>query len=73
VPEAKGAPSPVTADQIKKADAAADKEPEPKGDVPKTTESPKQTGAGEGDPGNQPEDKPKNPDVVPTKKGGQNE
>ncbi len=70
VPEAKGAPTPLKADEIKKADEAADKKVEPKADTPKTTESTAQTGAGEADPGNQPEDKPKDPDVVPPKDGG---
>ena len=62
-PEAKGAPTPLKADQIAKADAAADAKASV--DKPKTTESPAQTGAGESDPGNQPEDKPK---ATPKKK-----
>jgi NADH-quinone oxidoreductase subunit C len=70
LPEAKGAPSPVTADQIQKADAA--KSPEAKAKQPKTTESPAQTGAGKADPDNKPEEKPKDPDVVPTPGKGQN-
>ncbi|MBR0551463.1 NADH-quinone oxidoreductase subunit C [Stakelama marina] len=69
-PEAKGAPSPVTAEEQKKAD---DAKVEPKATEPKTTERPEQTGAGKDDPGNQPKDKPKDPDVVPTKQGGQDE
>ena len=56
-PEAKGAPTPLKADQIAKADVAHDAKASV--DKPKTTESPAQTGAGEADPGNQPEDKPK--------------
>ncbi|HET8613782.1 MAG TPA: NADH-quinone oxidoreductase subunit C [Sphingomonas sp.] len=71
LPEAKGAPSPVTADQIQKADAA--KSPEAKAKQPKTTESPAQTGAGKADPDNKPEEKPKDPDVVPTPGKGQNQ
>ena len=45
LPEAKGAPAPVTADQVKKADAAATPAtaPPPK---PKVTEKPSDTGAG---------------------------
>jgi len=39
----------------------------------KTTEAPKQTGAGQPHPGNKAEDKPKNPDVVPSKGGGHNQ
>jgi len=62
-PEAKGAPTPLKADQIAKADAALDAKASV--DKPKTTESPAQTGAGEADPGNQPEDKPK---TAPKKK-----
>jgi NADH-quinone oxidoreductase subunit C len=62
-PEAKGAPTPLKADQIARADAAVDAKANV--DKPKTTESPAQTGAGEADPGNQPEDKPK---AAPKKK-----
>ena len=43
LPEEKGAPSPVTADQIKKADAPP---PPPAVETPKTTEKPADTGAG---------------------------
>lgn len=71
LPEAKGAPSPVTADQIQKADAA--KSPEAKAKETKTTGSPAQTGAGKADPDNKPEEKPKDPDVVPTPGKGQNQ
>jgi NADH-quinone oxidoreductase subunit C len=71
LPEAKGAPSPVNADQIQKADAA--KSPKAKAKQPKTTESPAQTGAGKADPDNKPEEKPKDPDVVPTPGKGQNQ
>lgn len=39
----------------------------------KTTESSKQTGAGEPHPGNKAEGKPNDPDVVPSKGGGQNQ
>lgn len=56
-PEAKGAPTPLKADEIAKADAATDAKADV--DKPKTTESTAQSGAGESDPGNQPEDKPK--------------
>jgi NADH-quinone oxidoreductase subunit C len=43
--EAKGAPTPASADQVKKADDAQAKAPPA---TPKTTETPAQTGAGEG-------------------------
>lgn len=75
LPEAKGAPSPVTADQIQKADAAqtakkpadAPSQPYAKEDAKSTAE----TGRGAGGPdGGGP--KPADPDVVPGK-GGQNQ
>ena len=58
-PEAKGAPTPLKADQIAKADAATAAKASV--DKPKTTEGTAQSGAGESDPGNQPEDKPEGP------------
>jgi len=64
VPEAKGAPSPVTADELQKADDAAAKKSTPAARVKKTTDSPADTGEGEANPGNQPETKPADPDVV---------
>lgn len=45
----------------------------PKAAEVKTTEAPKQTGAGQPHPGNKAEDKPKDPDAVPGKGGGQNQ
>ncbi len=45
LPEAKGAPTPVTADQVKKADAAATPAATPSS-TPKVTEKPSDTGAG---------------------------
>ena len=71
VPEAKGAPTPLKAAEIAKADASKSPVAQPR--EAKTSDSTAKTGAGEPDPGNQPGDKPKNPDVVPTKKGGQNQ
>lgn len=58
VPEAKGAPTPLTADQIAKAGTVnvSDKPPVVEA---KTTETPAQTGAGQPHPGNKPEEKPK--------------
>jgi NADH-quinone oxidoreductase subunit C len=77
LPEAKGAPTPLKADDIAKADAArsptqppkAGSEPYAKNDSTGTAS----TGAGDAGPGNQRQDKPKDPDVVPTKGGGQNQ
>ena len=65
VPEAKGAPTPLNATQIQKADAAkvADAAPPP---APKTTDTPAQTGAGKATPKAEP--KPADPDVVPKRR-----
>lgn len=70
-PEAKGAPSPVTADQVVRADA--EKAPGPRTSEPKTTENRGQTGAGEASPGNQAGEKPVESDVIPSKGAGQNQ
>lgn len=70
LPEAKGAPTPLTADQIAKADAAQSKAAPPPG-TPKTTDTPQQTGVGQPHPGNKAEEKPAAPDVPPGK--GQNQ
>lgn len=75
LPEAKGAPSPVTADQVQKADATrtpraasgATSEPYAKS----ATDSTAETGAGKAGPGAGPE--PKSPDVNPTRGKGQNQ
>jgi len=72
-PQGKGAQTPASADAVKKADAAPDKTAAANAPETKTTESPKQTGAGQPHPGNKAEDKPKDPDVVPGKGGGQNQ
>jgi NADH-quinone oxidoreductase subunit C len=81
LPEAKGAPTPLKADTIVKADAvqsptkapAAPSEPYAKKDVKHTGQS----GAGEPDAGNQKQDKPVESDVIPSKgangTGGQNQ
>jgi NADH-quinone oxidoreductase subunit C len=81
LPEAKGAPTPLKADTIVKADAAqsptkapaAPSEPYAKKDVKHTGQS----GAGEPDAGNQKQDKPVESDVIPSKSangtGGQNQ
>ncbi|MEZ0495605.1 NADH-quinone oxidoreductase subunit C [Sphingomonas sp. IW22] len=71
VPEAKGAPSPVTADQLKK---GGDGEPaKSRTHEVKTSENTGQTGAGQPHPGNRTDEKPVDPDVVPSKGGGQNQ
>ena len=69
-PEAKGAPTPLKADEI--AGDTQDKT-KPQAEEPKTSDDTSKTGAGQPDPGNQPEDKPNDPDVVPPKDGGQNQ
>jgi NADH-quinone oxidoreductase subunit C len=69
VPEAKGAPTPLKADVIQKADAAQSAKVAPV--ESKTTETPAQTGAGKAEPDAKP--KPGDPDVVPTPGKGQNQ
>jgi NADH-quinone oxidoreductase subunit C len=69
VPEAKGAPTPLTADTIVKADAAAEKVVKPRAKTPKTSDSTAKTGAGK--PGPKAGAKPKKSDVPPGK--GQNQ
>jgi len=61
LPEAKGAPTPLKADEIQKADAAKAAAKAPAA-TPKATESTAQTGAGKASPDAKP--KPANPDVV---------
>jgi NADH-quinone oxidoreductase subunit C len=61
LPEAKGAPTPLKADEIQKADAAKSAATAPAA-TPKTTESTSQTGAGKPSPDADP--KPADPDVV---------
>ena len=64
VPEAKGAPTPLTADQIARAGRVTVSEKPPVVE-PKVTESPAQTGAGQPHPGNQPAEKPVQADGAP--------
>lgn len=64
-PQAPGAPSPLPAT------TAAPKPVEPDADKPKTTDNTTESGAGQPHPGNQPDEKPKDPDVIPGK--GQNQ
>jgi NADH-quinone oxidoreductase subunit C len=61
LPEAKGAPTPLKADEIQKADAAKSAAAAPPAS-PKTTDTPAQTGAGKAEPDSNP--KPADPDVV---------
>jgi NADH-quinone oxidoreductase subunit C len=67
VPEAKGAPTPLTADQIAKAtkDSVTVKPANLDGVGAHTPESRKDTGAGQPHPGNQPEEKPVQADGKP--------
>lgn len=62
LPEAKGAPTPLKADEIRKADAAQTTKAQPT--EAKTSDSTAKTGAGEPHPGNKPEGKPVDADVV---------
>jgi NADH-quinone oxidoreductase subunit C len=64
-PEAKGAPTPLTADQIAKAGTVTSTAAKPPVVESKVTESPAQTGAGQPHPGNRPEDKPVQADGAP--------
>jgi NADH-quinone oxidoreductase subunit C len=64
VPEAKGAPTPLTADQIAKAGTVTVTDKPPVAQA-KTTEHPGQTGAGQPHPGNQPHEKPVQSDGAP--------
>ncbi|MDF0487404.1 NADH-quinone oxidoreductase subunit C [Sphingomonas sp. H39-1-10] len=68
LPEEKGAPTPLKADEIQKADAAQSAKVAPT--ETKTTDTPAQTGAGKAEPDATP--KPQNPDVTPTPGKGQN-
>ena len=69
-PEAKGAPTPLKAAEIAK--GTEEKTP-PQAEEPKTSDDTTKTGVGQPHPGNQPQDKPADPDVVPPKDGGQNQ
>ncbi|MBS0479275.1 MAG: NADH-quinone oxidoreductase subunit C [Proteobacteria bacterium] len=71
LPEAKGAPTPLKADEIAKADAAQSPKAAPV--TPKTTETPAQTGEGRAEPKPKRSRRPKSPDVAPTKGKGQNQ
>jgi NADH-quinone oxidoreductase subunit C len=76
LPEAKGAPTPLKADEIVKADAKqSPTEPARTGSEPygKTAESRAETGAGDANAGNLAKDKPADADVNPTPGKGQNQ
>ena len=77
MPQAKGAPTPLAADTIVKADAvqSATKAPEAPSEpyARKDATSTAQSGAGEAHAGNRQQDKPVESDVIPTKGGGQNQ
>lgn len=72
-PEAKGAPTATKSADVVKANTAADQKTEPQASTPKTSPSPAATGVGQNEPGNQPGQKPKDADVVPSKGEGQNQ
>lgn len=73
VPQEKGAPTPLSADEVVKAGGKATQDAEPQAKNTKTTDDTGDTGIGKADPGNKPEEKPKDPDVVPSKGKGQNQ
>jgi NADH-quinone oxidoreductase subunit C len=73
VPQAKGAPSPVTADEVQKAGAKAKKVVKPRAKTPKTVDATGQTEGGEPTVSKRGGPRPKNPDVKPSKGKGQNQ
>lgn len=77
LPEAKGAYTPLSADAVQKADAAtAPSRPAAASSEPyanATADSTADTGKGAPNPDNSPQEKPKDPDVMPSRGGGQNE
>lgn len=73
VPEAKGAPTPLSADEVQKAGAKAKKAVKPRAKTAKTVDGPGKTEGGETSVSKKGGPKPKNPDVVPTKGKGQNQ
>ncbi|MES2337446.1 MAG: NADH-quinone oxidoreductase subunit C [Pseudomonadota bacterium] len=70
-PQAKGAPTPATADQVVKADSAAAEKQPADVDKPKVTDGTADSGAGKPHPDDGPA--PAEPDVVPTAGKGQNQ
>lgn len=76
LPQEKGAQTPVSADAIQKAGAAETPRAgtvHPGSGYGVSTDSTKDTGAGKGQPGNQSNEKPRDPDVVTSKGEGQNQ
>ncbi|MDQ2893409.1 MAG: NADH-quinone oxidoreductase subunit C [Pseudomonadota bacterium] len=77
LPEAKGAPTLLSAAEIAKADKAQSPVQSPKAPsepyAKKDAQSSADTGKGDPHPGNRAEEKPVNPDVIPPKDGGQNQ
>ena len=71
LPEAKGAQTPLSAAEIAKAGKVETAKEQPR--EAKVSDHTGKTGAGEPHPGNRPEGKPDDPDVMPTKDGGQNQ
>jgi NADH-quinone oxidoreductase subunit C len=72
LPEAKGAPTPLSADAVQKADAPKVAAPSPT-HTPKVTENVTQTGEGKPEPTPKGSRRPKDPDVIPSKGRGQNQ
>ena len=76
-PEAKGAPSPVTADQVRKAETNNAKvetpNAHPGSGYGRSTDTRAETGVGSPDAGNKPSEKPVDPAVIPSKGKGQNQ
>jgi NADH-quinone oxidoreductase subunit C len=73
VPEAKGAPTTATADDVMKAGGKASKDVEPRAKTPKTSDKPGDTEGGAPSVDADSKNMPKDPDLRPTKGEGQNQ
>ena len=74
VPEEKGAPTPLDADEIQKAGTKAKRTAKPRAKTPKTVDAPGEAeGGAKSTQARSRKSKPKDPDVVPTKGKGQNQ
>lgn len=73
VPQEKGAPTPVKADDVVKAGELASKDVEPRAKSPKTSDTPGDTEGGAPSVDADSKNMPKDPDVRPTKGEGQNQ
>ena len=73
VPEAKGGPTPLSADEVQKAGTKAKKTVKPRAKTAKTVDGPGKTEGGESSVSKTGGPRPKKPDVVPTKGKGQNQ